>query len=99
MYAYKERVCLIQISVPEHDFIIDPLVGLDLSPLGEMVEDENVEKIFHAAEYDLILMARDYGWQLRNLFDTMWAVRILGHKKVGLANVLENYFGIKLDKK
>ena len=99
MYAYKERVCLIQISIPGHDFIIDPLVGLDLAPLGQMVEDENVEKIFHAAEYDLILMARDYGWQLRNLFDTMWAVRILGHKKVGLANVLEQYFGIALDKK
>jgi ribonuclease D len=46
-----------------------------------------------------MLMMRDYGWQLQNLFDTMWAVRILGHNKVGLANVLEHYFNIELDKK
>lgn len=99
MYAYQERVCLIQISVPGHDYIIDPQAGLDLSPLGVMVEDPSVEKIFHAAEYDLMLMKRDYGWQLQNLFDTMWAVRILGHSKVGLANVLEHYFNVELDKK
>ena len=99
MYAYQERVCLIQISVPDHDYIIDPLAKLDLAPLGALIEDEQVEKIFHAAEYDLMLMKRDYGWQLHNLFDTMWAVRILGHNRVGLANVLEHYFDVTLDKK
>ena len=99
LYAYHERVCLIQISTPQTDFIIDPGTIADLSGLGEIVIDPQVEKVFHAAEYDLILMKRHYGWELQNLFDTMWAVRVLGHKQMGLANLLQNYFGVEQNKK
>ena len=99
LFAYHERVCLIQISTPQADFIIDPGTIADLSGLGEIVVNPQVEKIFHAAEYDLILMKRHYGWELNNLFDTMWAVRVLGHKQMGLANLLQNYFGVQQNKK
>jgi ribonuclease D len=99
LYAYQEQVCLIQISIPGQDFIIDPLAGLDLEPFGAVIQDPNVEKIFHAAEYDLILLKRDFGWQLENLFDTMWAARILGISRVGLANMLEERYGVQLNKK
>jgi ribonuclease D len=99
MYAYRERVCLIQISVPEQDYIVDPLAPLDLSGLGEIITDPSVEKVFHAAEYDLLLMKKQYGWDLHNLFDTMWAARILGYERFGLASLLETVFGIKLNKK
>ena len=98
MFAYRERVCLIQISIPGQDYIIDPEAGLDLSGLGEIVQDATVEKVFHAAEYDLILLKRQYGWQAANLFDTMWAARILGYNQFGLANILDRLYGIKLDK-
>ncbi len=99
LYAYQEQVCLIQISIPGQDFIVDPIAGLDLAPFGALLEDPTVEKIFHAAEYDLILIKREFGWQLNNLFDTMWAARILGVKRVGLANMLEERYGAKLNKK
>jgi ribonuclease D len=99
MFAYRERVCLIQITTPDRDFIIDPLAIGDLNGLGKLIHDPAVEKIFHAAEYDLILLKRDYGWHLHNLFDTMWAARILGYSQVGLANLLEQFFGVKLDKR
>lgn len=98
MYAYRERICLIQISIPTQDYIIDPVKSLDLSGLGEILADAAIEKIFHAAEYDLLLLKREYGWELNNLFDTMWAARILGYKQYGLANLLENLYGLKLDK-
>lgn len=98
MFAYRERVCLIQITIPDQDFIIDPLAVDDLSALGELIHDSAVEKIFHAAEYDLILLKRDYGWQLHNLFDTMWAARILGYTQVGLVSLLEQFFQVKLNK-
>jgi len=98
MYAYRERVCLIQISIPDRDFIIDPVAKLDLSGLGEILADTAVEKIFHAAEYDLILLKREYAWKLNNLFDTMWAARILGYKQYGLASLLKKIFDLKLDK-
>jgi len=99
MFAYAERACLIQVSTANADFIIDPLADLDLSGLGALVEDPAIEKIFHAAEYDLILLRRDYGWRLHNLFDTMWAARILGYQQVGLANILEQFFGVRLSKR
>jgi len=99
MYAYQERVCLIQVTAGDQDFIIDPLSNLDLSGLGELLEDARVEKVFHAAEYDLILLKREYGWGLNNLFDTMWAARILGYPRYGLASLLEELFQVKLNKR
>lgn len=99
MYAYRERICLIQISTPTQDYIVDPFQPLDWRGLGDLVQDPAVEKILHAAEYDMILMKNEHGWDLHNLFDTMWAARILGYERVGLANMLEELFGISLDKK
>ncbi len=99
MYAYRERVCLIQSTIPGADYVIDPLEVDDLSALGAIIADHSVEKIFHAAEYDLILLDRDYGWQLNNLFDTMWAARILGYSRFGLASLLEICYDVKLSKR
>jgi len=98
MYAYRERICLIQISIPRQDFIIDPLSDFDLQGFGKLMEDATIEKVFHAAEYDMMLMQREYGWELTNLFDTQWAARILGYERVGLANILDELFGVSLDK-
>ncbi|NJN53415.1 MAG: hypothetical protein HC804_00880, partial [Anaerolineae bacterium] len=58
-----------------------------------------VEKIFHAAEYDLMLLKRQYEWQCHNLFDTMWAARILGMERVGLGNLLQELYGVEQNKK
>ncbi|MCB8965697.1 MAG: HRDC domain-containing protein [Ardenticatenaceae bacterium] len=99
MFAYQEQVCLIQISVPNHDYIIDPVAPIDLSGLGEIVANPDVGKVLHAAEYDLLLLKRQYDWQLNNLFDTMWAARILGYKRYGLANLLQKLYDVKLNKR
>jgi ribonuclease D len=99
MFAYRERVCLIQISIPAKDFIIDPLAQLDLSGLGLLLASPDVEKVFHAAEYDLTLLKRQYGWELHNLFDTMWAARILGYPRYGLADLLKEHYQAKLNKR
>lgn len=99
MFAYRERVCLIQISTADTDYIIDPLTVDNLAGLGDITADPGIEKIFHAAEYDLILMQRDYGWHLNNLFDTMWAARILGYPQMGLASLLERFFNVHTSKR
>lgn len=99
LYAYREQICLIQVSTDRHNFIIDPLSGISLKALKQAFENPAVEKIFHAAEYDLALIGSLYGWRVTNLFDTMWAGRILGFPKMGLASFLENLYGIQLDKK
>lgn len=99
LHAYREQVCLIQISIPEQDYIIDPLALTNLDGLGELMADPAVEKIFHAVEYDLLGMKRDFGYTFTNLFDTMLAARILGWKKVGLAAILKQEFGVQADKR
>ena len=99
LFAYQEQVCLIQFSIPGYDFLLDPLALPDLSLLAPVFADHDTQKVFHAAEYDIICLKRDYDFKFNNIFDTMQAVRILGRKEVGLGNVLEAEFGIQLEKR
>jgi ribonuclease D len=100
MYAYRERVCLVQLSFPGVDILIDPMSpAIDASELGPFFADASIEKVFHACEYDVISLRRDYGFAFANLFDTMWAARILGWPRVGLADILKERFGVTLDKR
>jgi ribonuclease D len=99
LYAYREKVCLIQISIPGSDILIDPLAPIDLHPLASFFADEKIQKVFHASEYDVMCLRRDFGFTFNNLFDTMWAARILGWQRVGLGDILQEHFTIALDKK
>jgi len=99
LYVYREQVCLIQISTPSADYLIDPLALADLSALGPLLADPRVLKVFHGAEYDLITLHRDFGFTVANLFDTMWASRILGWPAHGLADLLQAHFGVTVDKR
>ncbi|MBK8022495.1 MAG: ribonuclease D [Chloroflexi bacterium] len=56
------------------------------------------KKVFHAAEYDLTCLRRDYGFQLNNLFDTMIAARVCGFKETGLGSLVRHYFDVSMDK-
>src|SRR5262245_48161254 len=91
LYAYRERVCLVQLSTRTADYIIDPLLIADMQPLGTLLADPKIEKVFHAAEYDLMCLKREYGFTASNLFDTMVVARIIGHKAVGLNRMLGEY--------
>lgn len=99
LYAYQEQVCLIQFSTTQKDYLVDPLALEDLSVLAPLFASVGVEKVFHAAEYDVMTMKRDFGFEFDNLFDTMVAARILGWKKFGLGSILETRFGVHLNKR
>jgi len=99
LHAYREQVCLVQFSTPKKDYVVDPLVLQDLSALAPIFANPKIEKIFHAAEYDLLCLKRDFGFEFFNLFDTMQAARILGYAFVGLDNLLAEKFAIKIDKR
>lgn len=99
LHAFRERVCLIQFSTPKHDYVVDPLALSDLRPLAPIFNDKKIEKIFHASEYDLICLRRDYGFEFCNLFDTMQAARVLGYVAVGLDTLLAEKFQMKMDKR
>lgn len=99
LFAYHEQVCLIQFSTESKDYLVDPLIIADLSILGPIFENPSIEKVFHAAEYDLICLKRDFGFVFNNLFDTMLAARILGKTGLGLGTMLEETFGVQVDKR
>ncbi len=98
LYSYFEKVCLIQFSTPKTDYLVDPL-NMDVSNLATLFANPQIQKVFHAVEYDLLCLKRDYGFIFHNLFDTMIAARILGWSSYGLGPILEKYFKVKLDKR
>ncbi|MBN1678875.1 MAG: ribonuclease D [Anaerolineae bacterium] len=99
LYAYYEQVCLVQLSTRSRDYIIDPLAIDDMSSLGVLFADPSREIVFHAAEYDVISLKRDFGYTFGRIFDTMIAARISGWKAVGLGSILAKQFGVQADKK
>jgi len=99
LHAFREQVCLMQFSSKNADYLVDPLVLKDLSALAPIFSNPNIEKIFHAAEYDLVCLRRDFGFSFANLFDTMQAARVLGYPAVGLDRLLGDKFRIQMDKR
>lgn len=99
LHAYREQVCLIQISTQKKDYLVDPLTLSDLSALAPIFLNPRIEKVFHAAEYDLACLQRDFGFKVQNIFDTMQAARILGYTRVGLDALLSEKFQITVDKR
>ncbi|MHB8629690.1 MAG: ribonuclease D [Aggregatilineales bacterium] len=97
LYAYRERICLVQLSTRQADYVIDPLT-VDLEPLRALFANPAIEKVFHAAEYDLICLKREYHFTIENVFDTMFAARVIGRKQYGLAALLQEFFDVQTDK-
>ncbi|MEM6671996.1 MAG: HRDC domain-containing protein [Planctomycetota bacterium] len=97
-YSYRDKVCLFQVSAGGEDWLIDPLADLDLAGLGAILADESITKVFHDAEYDVLILRREFGFSFRSLFDTRVAAAVLGSSTPGLASVLHSHFGVQLDK-
>lgn len=99
LHAFREQVCLMQFTTRKKDYVVDPLALKDISSLAPIFNNAGIEKIFHAAEYDLICLRRDFHFQFSELFDTMHAARVLGYQYVGLDNLLAEKFQVKMDKR
>ena len=97
-HRFIDRIYLIQLSTRATSGIIDPLAVTKLDQLGKLLQDPNVEVVFHDADYDLRLLHQDYGWHPTNIFDTRIASQLIGLKSFGLAALLDQFFGVKLDK-
>lgn len=99
MHHYTEKVCLLQFTAAGRTALADPLALPDLEPLRPVLADPAIRKLFHAADYDLRCLRRDFGLQVRGLFDSMLAAQFAGEAKIGLADLLGKYFGLEIDKK
>jgi ribonuclease D len=99
LYHYFEKVCLIQISTDSDTFILDPLAVDRIGDLAPLMSDPKVEKVFHAAGYDVHCLRRDYGFVFANIFDTHVAAQLLGYEFLGLSPLMEKILGIHHSKR
>lgn len=99
LFEYEEKICLIQFSTETTDYLLDTIKLRELDQLRNLFRSEKIEKIFHAAEYDLMCLKRDFSFEFNNIFDTMIASRILGYSSIGLSSLIKIFFDITVDKK
>ncbi|MBW2504766.1 MAG: HRDC domain-containing protein [Deltaproteobacteria bacterium] len=99
LHSYRDKVCLIQISLPNETVLIDTLLVKQLDSLRYSMADRRIRKIFHAGDYDLRCLHRDFGLEVKGLFDTMISAQLLGEEKIGLSDLLQRHFQVSLDKR
>ena len=96
LHCYREKLCLVQLSLPPSDHVVDPLANLDLAPLARALADKTI--ILHGADFDLRLLRRSLDFKAQRVFDTVVAARLLGIREFSLAALVQRYFGVELSK-
>lgn len=96
MYHYSVRLCLVQITIGEHHYIVDPLAPFDIRPIFKTRAMNNI--ILHGADYDLRMLWHRFRFSPRHVFDTMLAAKFLGESALGYASLVQKYFNVTLPK-
>jgi len=93
-------LCLVQVATAEEDAIIDPLAdGIDLAPLKDLLMDENITKVLHAARQDMEIFYRICGAVPGPIFDTQMAGMAIGlGDSAGYSALVKARLNINLDK-
>jgi len=96
MFHYRVRVCLMQFLIGKEVFLIDVLAPVDLKPLWTRLAKKHL--VMHGSDFDLRLLHDLCGFRAHSIFDTMLAAQLLGRQRIGLASLLQEHFGVQLDK-
>ena len=89
LHAYPEKLCLIQISVPGRDELVDPLAGMDMSDFFSALNRHTL--LMHGADYDVRLFKRGCNFVPNQIFDTMLAARLTGRMQFGLSALVKEF--------
>ena len=98
-HRYSDRVCLLQVSSGDQNFVIDTLAVDPSDVLRGPLESPKVTVLLHGGDYDLRLLDRDLDLHPVKLFDTQTAAALLGEPSLGLAALLEKYLDVHVSKK
>ncbi len=96
--TYAPKLGLVQLALSDEQcYLIDPLAVSDLSPLGELLHDPGVVKIFHDAGQDLAILHACTGFTPINIFDTRLAAGFAGlPATLSLGNLVKELLDISL---
>jgi len=96
LHSYREKLCLLQISLPDRDLVVDPLALEDLRTLARTLKPKEI--VLHGADFDLRLLRRGMALVPDRIFDTVIAARLLGRRQFSLAALVHHYFQVELPK-
>ncbi len=97
--TYYPRLCLLQVATPELVACIDPLALEDLSPLLDVIYDDSITKVMHAARQDMEIFFHLRHTLPSPVFDTQIAALLLGYPdQIGYGNLVKETLGIELEK-
>lgn len=104
MFAYRERVCLVQVSCLGA-VGAPPLLALDPIALGPLCFEPIVRffatgrtVLMHGGEYDVAVLKRDLGVGPSRVFDTQAAASLLGIPRTGYSSLVEELLEVTLAK-
>src|SRR6202167_1290370 len=96
MFRFRVRVSLLQFYVRGEFFLVDALAPIELGHLWPRLAKTHL--VMHGSDFDLRLLHDFCRFRAKSLFDTMLAAQLLGRGRIGLASLIEDNFGVKLDK-
>jgi ribonuclease D len=98
--TYWPELCLVQLASDAEVALVDTLApGLDLAPLGALLADPAVLKVFHAARQDVEIFLLKFGAVPTPLFDTQVAAMVAGYgDQVSYDGLCRSLAGTQIDK-
>jgi ribonuclease D len=98
--TYWPILCVVQLAGPDEVAIVDAMApGLDLAPLGALLADPAVVKVFHACRQDIEIFVLRFGAVPESLFDTQIAAMVAGFgDQIGYDALVNQLTGGVIDK-
>jgi ribonuclease D len=96
---YRPLLCLVQVAVGDQVWVLDPMAGLEATPLAEVLADPEIELVLHAGRQDVAILRREWGTEITNVFDTQVAAGFAGFSaQAGYSGLLHDVLKIRLPK-
>src|ERR1043166_2588232 len=98
--TYFPILCVAQMASPDEAVVIDARAeGIDLGPFFELMANEAVLKVFHAARQDIEICWHEAGLIPHPVFDTQVAAMVLGYgDSISYDQLVQRITGDTLDK-
>lgn len=97
--TYRAKLCLVQVATSDRIVLIDPMSGVDLGPIAELIADENVEVVVHAGRQDFELFAEGFGVAPTRVYDVQLAAGFAGYgSSLPYGRLVEETTGTALEK-
>jgi ribonuclease D len=98
--TYWPELCVVQLAGDSEVAVVDAMApGIDLAPLGALLADTAVPKVFHAARQDVEIFCLRFGDVPRPLFDTQVAAMVAGFgDQVGYDALVASVTGAHIEK-